>query len=150
ESILVHVFGTDLNEAAIEKARAGVYPKTIAQDVSPERLRRFFTETNNGFQIRQSIRDICVFARQNVIADPPFSRLDLIACRNLLIYLDPALQRRIIHLLHYSLKPNGYLWLGSSESVTGYSELFEAEDAKHKIYSKKAGFAHSFLLGLPE
>jgi len=140
----VQVFGTDLNEAAIEKARAGLYPRSIAQDVSPERLHRFFMETSKGgLQIRKSIREMCVFARQNVLSDPPFSRIDLLTCRNLLIYLEPTLQRRLLPLFHYSLTPNGFLWLGSSESAAGLPELFEVQDAKHKIYSKKPAAAHT-------
>jgi two-component system CheB/CheR fusion protein len=134
----VQVFGTDLNEAAIEKARAGLYPRSIAHDVSPERLHRFFTETSKGLQIRKSIREMCVFARQNVLSDPPFSRIDLLTCRNLLIYLEPALQRRLLPLFHYSLNPNGFLWLGSSESAAGLPELFDVQDGKYKLYSKKA------------
>jgi two-component system CheB/CheR fusion protein len=134
----VQVFGTDLNEAAIEKARTGLYPRSIAHDVSPERLHRFFTETSKGLQIRKSIREMCVFARQNVLSDPPFSRIDLLTCRNLLIYLEPALQRRLLPLFHYSLNPNGFLWLGSSESAAGLPELFEVQDGKYKLYSKKA------------
>ena len=138
-SVPLQLFATDLNAAGIEKARAGVYPKDIAQDVSPERLRRFFTEVDGQYRISKAIRDACVFSRHNVLADPPFSRIDLISCRNLLIYLEPVLQQKIVPTLHYALKPAGCLWLGGSETIGGYRNLFEAEDAKHKIYAKKPG-----------
>jgi len=137
EHIPVQIFATDLSEKGIEKARPGLYPKDIAEDVSPERLRRFFTEANGGYRVSKPIRDMVVFARQNVIADPPFSRLDLISCRNLLIYLEPVLQKQVLPTLHYALKPSGILWLGSSETVGSSSELFAPEDKKHKFYSKK-------------
>ncbi|HEX5050237.1 MAG TPA: chemotaxis protein CheB [Planctomycetota bacterium] len=135
----LQLFATDINAAAIEKARAGVYPKDIAEDVSPERLRRFFVEVDGSYRISKAIRDACVFSRHNVLADPPFSRMDLISCRNLLIYMEPVLQQRIMPVLHYALKPAGCLWLGSSETIGAYRDLFETEDQKHKIFAKKAG-----------
>jgi two-component system CheB/CheR fusion protein len=135
--IPVQVFATDLNGAVIEKARAGVYPKSIAQDVSPERLRRFFVEVEGSYRITKTIREMCVFARHNVLTDPPFSQIDLISCRNLLIYLEPALQQKIVPLLHYALKPGGFLLLGNSESIGSYRDLFEMPDVRHKIYSRK-------------
>jgi two-component system CheB/CheR fusion protein len=135
--IPVQVFATDLNGALIEKARAGVYPKSIAHDVSPERLRSFFVEVDGCYRISKTIRDMCVFARHNVLTNPPFSQLDLISCRNLLIYLEPALQHKVVPLLHYALKPDGFLLLGNSESIGSYRDLFEASDAKHKIYTRK-------------
>ena len=138
-SVPLQLFATDLNSVSIEKARTGVYPKDVAQDVSPERLRRFFTEVDGNYRINKSIRDACVFSRHNVLADPPFSRIDLISCRNLLIYLDPVLQQQIVQTLHYSLKPAGYLWLGASETIGAYMNLFESEDAKYKIFGKKPG-----------
>ena len=138
-TVPLQVFATDLNAAGIEKARAGVYPKDIAQDVSPERLRRFFAEVDGRYRISKPIRDICVFSRHNVLADPPFSHIDLISCRNLLIYLEPVLQQKIVPILHYALKPAGFLWLGGSETIGSYRDLFEVEDAKHKIYAKKPG-----------
>ena len=133
----IQLFASDLNAAGIEKARAGVYPKDIEQDVSPERLRRFFSEVDGSYRIAKSIRDACVFSRHNVLADPPFSRVDLISCRNLLIYLEPVLQKKIMPTLHYALKPAGCLWLGGSETIGTYRDLFDAQDAKHKIYVKK-------------
>ncbi|MBF8299931.1 MAG: signal transduction histidine kinase, partial [Acidobacteria bacterium] len=138
-TVPLQVFATDLDERCVGTARAGVYPKDIAQDVSPERLRRFFVEVDGRYQIAKSIRDVCVFSRHNVLADPPFSRIDLISCRNLLIYLEPVLQQRIMPILHYALKPSGFLWLGASETIGGYRNLFESEDPRHKIYAKKPG-----------
>ena len=135
----VQVFATDLNGTAIEKARAGVYSKSITNDVSPERLRRFFVEVDGNYRIAKPIRDMCVFAKHNVLSDPPFSRLDLISCRNLLIYLEPSLQQKIVPLLHYALKPTGFLALGSSETIGSYRDLFEIADAQCKVYGKKPG-----------
>ncbi len=138
-SLPVQIFATDLDERSVGKARAGVYPKDIAHDVSPERLRRFFAEVDAGYQVTRAIRDACIFSRHNVLADPPFSRIDLISCRNLLIYLDPALQQQIMPVLHYALKPSGFLWLGASETIGGFQNLFEADDATHRIYTRKPG-----------
>jgi two-component system CheB/CheR fusion protein len=135
--IPVQIFATDLNERSIERARAGLYSKNIAEDVSPDRLRRFFTEAEGGYRISKPIRDMCVFARQNVINDPPFSRMDLISCRNLLIYLEPVLQKQVLPLLHYALNPAGVLWLGHSETTGAASGLFEPEDKKHRFYVRK-------------
>jgi two-component system, chemotaxis family, CheB/CheR fusion protein len=137
DHIPVQVFATDINQKGIEKARAGLYSKNIAEDVSPERLRRFFTEVEGGYRVGKPLRDMCVFARQNVVADPPFLRMDLISCRNLLIYLEPVLQKQILPLLHYALKPAGVLWLGSSETTGVASDLFEPEDKKHRFYTKR-------------
>src|SRR5262249_50873690 len=123
----------------LEKARAGIYSKTITQDVSADRLRRFFVDRDGHYQITKSIRDSCVFARHNVLSEPPFSRIDLISFRNLLIYLEPSLQGRVLAILHYSLAPNGFLWLGSSESIGTYRDLFDVDDVKQKIYMKKPG-----------
>ncbi|HET6574058.1 MAG TPA: chemotaxis protein CheB [Fimbriiglobus sp.] len=133
------IYATDLNDQGIDHARAGVYTKNITQDVSPERLRRFFVETEGGYQVAKSIREMCVFARQNVMADPPFSRMDLISCRNLLIYMEPALQKRLVPILHYALKPGGFLWLGTSESVGGHGDLFEPAESKCKVFARKPG-----------
>lgn len=135
----VQVFASDLNESGIEKARAGVYSKSIVQDVSPDRLRRFFTEMDGSFRINKSIRDMCVFARQNVLSDPPFSRIDLISCRNLLIYLEPVLQQRVVSIFHYALKPAGFLVLGQSETIGVHREFFELLDTRNKIYVRLPG-----------
>ena len=134
----LQVFATDLNDVLLDKARHGLYAKSLAQDVSPERLRRFFVEEEAGYRIAKPLREMVVFARQNLISDPPFSRMDLISCRNLLIYLEPSLQKKAIPTFHYALKPQGFLFLGASESIGGYTDLFELVDKKHKIYSKKA------------
>ena len=134
----VQIFGTDINETLIEKARVGIYPKSIKADVSSERLRRFFSRVDQGYQISKTVRDMCVFARQDMVKDPPFSRLDLISCRNAIIYFGPALQKKLFPVLHYALKQKGFLFLGSSESVGAYANLFNLVDKKYKIYSKKA------------
>jgi two-component system CheB/CheR fusion protein len=133
----IQVFASDLNAVGIEKARAGAYSKDIVQDVSPERLRRYFVEVDGHYRITKLIRDMCVFARHNVLTDPPFSQIDLICCRNMLIYLEPELQKRIVPLLHYALKPAGFLMLGTSETIGSYRDLFEPVDAKHRIYARK-------------
>ncbi len=139
-SLDIQLFGTDVSERAVEKARAGVYESGIASEVSAERLRRFFARTEGGgYQIAKSIRDLCVFARQDVTRDPPFSRLDLLSCRNMLIYLGASLQKRVIPFFHYAIKRNGFLMLGSSESVERYASLFTPVDKKYKIYSKLPG-----------
>ena len=138
-SVPMQLFATDLNAAGIEKARAGIYSKDIEADVSPERLQRFFTEVDGGYRISKTIRDLCVFSRHNVLSDPPFSRMDLISCRNLLIYLEPVLQQRIMPILHYALKPGGCLWLGISETIGTHRNLFDADDAKHRIFVRKPG-----------
>jgi len=133
------IFATDLNLRRIEKARVGLYPKTIAAEVSPERLRRYFVEQEEGYRIAQTIRDRCIFARHNVLADPPFSRLDLVSCRNLLIYMEPPLQEQTLQTFHYALNPGGCLWLGASETVGSQSELFDIVDPRHRIYARKPG-----------
>lgn len=142
----LQVFATDLNNALIEKARHGLYAKTVADEISPERLRRFFVEEEGGYRVIKTLRESVVFARQNLIDDPPFSRMDLISCRNLLIYLEPSLQKKALPTFHYALKPNGFLFLGASESISGFTELFEPADRKQKIYSKKAAPSAGFHL----
>ena len=133
----VQIFATDLNGAGIERARGGLYPKSISERVSPERLRRYFYELDGKYRVAKSIRDMCIFAKHNIAADPPFSRMDLISCRNLLIYLEPVLQQDLMPIMHYALKPRGFLWLGASETTGPFQELFEADDAKHRFYVKK-------------
>ncbi len=134
----IQIFATDLNEDLLGKARQGLYAKSLVQDISPQRLQRFFTEEQGGYRISKVLREMVVFARQNLIADPPFSRMDLISCRNLLIYLEPALQQKAIPTFHYALKPGGYLLLGASESVGAFGNLFEVIDKKYKIFSRKS------------
>ncbi|PYJ22232.1 MAG: chemotaxis protein CheR, partial [Verrucomicrobia bacterium] len=133
----IQIFGTDLSESVIEHARAGIYPSAIEKDVSRARLKRFFIKRDSSYQIHRSVRDICTFARQNITADPPFSRLDLLSCRNVLIYLSPELHKRCIPQFHYALNPGGYLILGPAESVGLYDELFELVDKKNKVYVEK-------------
>jgi two-component system, chemotaxis family, CheB/CheR fusion protein len=137
EGIPIQVFGTDVSDQVIEAARRGIFDTSIEADVSPERLRRFFTKSDHGYQINKAIRDVCVFARQNVTKDPPFSKLDIISCRNVLIYFEPALQKKLIPVFHYALKPRGYLLLGSAETV-GAVDLFAVVDVKNKIFQKRA------------
>ena len=135
----IQIFATDLSETvSLVKAREGVYPENIEAEVSPERLRRFFTKEQETYRISKSIRDMCAFAKQNVAADPPFSHLDLISCRNVLIYLTPVLQKRVIPTFHYALNPSGFLLLGASETVGSFAGLFGVVDPKFRIYAKKA------------
>jgi len=116
----VQIFATDINDRALETARAGVYAEGLARDVSAERLRRYFTRTDGGWQVIKSLRELCIFARQDVTRDPPFSRMDLISFRNVLIYLGTSMQKKLLPVMHYALLPGGYLLLGSSESVDGF------------------------------
>jgi len=133
----MRIFGTDVDEDAIGRARRGVYPSNIEADVSPERLRRFFVKTGKDYQVSRRLRDLLVFSPQNIARDAPFSRVDLVSCRNLLIYLQPQLQKRVLRLLHYALMPDGYLMLGTSETVGDCADLFSLVDRKNKIYVKK-------------
>jgi len=132
----IQVFATDVSETAIEVARAGVYSPAIIGDVSSDRLRRFFSKADGGFKINKVVRDLCVFARHDLTRDPPFSRLDLIVCRNVMIYLDAALQRRLVSLFHYALKRRGFLVLGTAET-TGHQSLFVTVDKKWRVYQKQ-------------
>lgn len=133
----IQIFATDVSEVAIEHARSGVYPENISADVSPERLRRFFMRVDGSYRISKSVRDLCVFARQDLTRDPPFSRLDLVVCRNVLIYLTAALQKRLMAVFHYALKPSGYLMLGAAETVGPTADLFTVADKRHRLYMKK-------------
>ncbi len=141
----IQMFATDVSERAIETARTGIYLENSMVDVSPERLKRFFVKADGGWQISKTIRDVCVFAKQNVTADPPFSNMDLISCRNLLIYMEPVLQKRIIPLFHYALKPNGFLLLGNAESITGFETLFSPLDRNQRIFVKRQGSPRQFV-----
>lgn len=135
----IQIFGTDLSENAIQRARAGIYKENIGTDVSEIRLRRFFHKVTGGYQISKTIRDMCVFARQNVFSDPPFSRMDLISCRNVLIYLSPVLQKKVIPIFHYALKPSGFLLVGNTEGLLGAgAEIFDMVERKTKIYQKRS------------
>ena len=138
----MQVFATDIDSRALATARAGVYAADIARDVSPARLARFFApeEHGGGYRVKKSIRDMLVFSEQDVAKDPPFSRLDLISCRNVLIYMGVELQRRLLPLFHYALSPGGYLFLGASESVGEFGDLFAVVDRRAKIYRAKRPF----------
>ncbi|HMK94215.1 MAG TPA: chemotaxis protein CheB [Candidatus Limnocylindrales bacterium] len=133
----MQIFGTDVNDRNIERARQAIYAKNIEAYVSEERLKKFFVKANGNYQIAKFIRDICVFAKHDITKDPPFSNLDMICCRNVLIYFDSYLQERIIPILHYALKPNGYLILGESESVGKFTDLFAPIEKKGAVFIKK-------------
>jgi two-component system, chemotaxis family, CheB/CheR fusion protein len=141
----VQIFATDLDDAAVEKARKGTYPENISRDVSPERLGRFFEKIAGGYTINKNVREMCIFARHNIVKDPPFSRMDLISCRNVLIYFGPELQKKAIQTLYYALYPDGFLMIGPSESLGEFADFFVAADKKNTIYAKKAGRAVSHL-----
>ncbi len=143
-NIPVQLFASDINSSLIERARRGSYPESISADITPQRLQRYFTRVDDGYRINRHIRDHCVFAAHDLIKDPPYSRLDLVTCRNVLIYMGSVLQK-IVPMFHYALKTNGYLMLGTSESATGFSNLFTAIDKKYKIYSRKEVAARPVL-----
>ena len=147
----IQVFATDVDHMAIEHARAGVYLASIAADISPERLSRFFSlEPDSSLcRIHKRIRDMLVFSEQDVIKDPPFSKLDLISCRNLLIYMGGELQKKLIPLFHYALKPGGFLFLGTSETVGEFTDLFGTLDRKAKLYQRKEDVHGARRLGMP-
>jgi two-component system CheB/CheR fusion protein len=136
----LQIFATDLDRDAIDKARAGIYPANIRVDIAPERLQRFFVEEGNSYRVGKEIREMVTFATQNVIMDPPFTKLDLIICRNLLIYLTPELQRKLLPLFHYSLLPGGVLFLGSAESVSAYTDLFAPLSIKSRLFRRRESF----------
>jgi two-component system, chemotaxis family, CheB/CheR fusion protein len=137
ESAPIQIFATDISETAIDQARAGLYPPSALEGLSPERLRRFFTKSDGQYRIHKPLRDLCVFARQDLTRDPPFSKLDLIVCRNVLIYLGQTTQNRLISVFHYALKPTGFLMLGSAETIGSHNDLFTVSDKKHRIYRKR-------------
>lgn len=133
----VQIFATDINKETIEKARAAQFPEGISADITAERLGRFFIKEGGGYRVKKAIRDLVVFAVQNLISDPPFSKLDLVSCRNILIYMDSVLQKKLIPLFHYTLTQNGYLFLGSSETIGEFSGLFSPVDTQWKIFQRK-------------
>jgi two-component system, chemotaxis family, CheB/CheR fusion protein len=143
----IQIFGTDVSQRVVEKARSAIFGEAIESEVSPERLRRFFTRIDRGYQINKPIRDMCVFARQDVTRDPPFSKMDLISCRNVMIYFEPALQHRLLPLFHYALKSTGFLLLGSAENIGRFSTLFEVVAQKAKLFRKRPGNRGSALSG---
>lgn len=130
------IFGTDLDHSAIDKARDGLYPENIVADLTAERLKRFFEKENSHYRVRKEVREPVVFAAHNVLKDPPFSRLDLLVCRNLLIYLEPKAQKKVLPLFHYALKPGGVLFLGSSETVGEFTDLFTPIHKKWSLYRR--------------
>ncbi len=138
-NLKVQIFATDVDKAAIEIARAGAYPDSIAVDVSQERLQRFFRKNPDTYIINKDIREMVIFSPQNVIKDPPFSKLDMVSCRNLLIYIGTELQKKLLRLFYFSLNPDGVLFLGNSETIGEFTDLFTALDRKWKIYRRKSG-----------
>lgn len=146
ESIPAHIFATDISDTATAKARKGLYPESIASSMSPEILGRYFVRSGQGYQVGKQVRDMCTFAHHDVTADPPFANQDLISCRNLLIYLEPPLQKTVLATFHYALQPSGFLVLGGAETVGNSSDLFAEEDKHLKFYSKKTGRASHLRL----
>jgi two-component system CheB/CheR fusion protein len=136
--LTVQIFASDLDNRAIETARAGLYPVGIAGDLTPERLQRFFTKEDSRYRVKKEIRDLVVFATHNILTDAPFTKLDLLSCRNLLIYLGTKAQHKLLPLFHYALKPNDILFLGSSETIGGFEHLFTVIDRKWKLFSRTA------------
>jgi two-component system CheB/CheR fusion protein len=133
----VQIFATDVSEESLDRARTGIYSESAVGDLAAARLKRFFSPVDKGYQINQFVRELCIFAKQNIAKDPPFSNLDLVSCRNLLIYLGPELQKRVIPTVHYALSPGGYLMLGGAESLGVFSDHFTLIDKKYKIYQRK-------------
>jgi two-component system CheB/CheR fusion protein len=136
-SIRAQIFASDIDEEALDVGRIGRYPESIAEDVSPERLARFFTASEGGYTVIKELRDMCIFSVHSVIKDPPFSKLDMISCRNLLIYLGSELQAKLIPIFHYALKPDGFLFLGTSENVSQHGRLFESVDAGQRLFVRR-------------
>lgn len=133
----LQLFATDLSEAAVSRARTGMYPHSIEADVAPERLQRFFVREDTGYRVTRRLRDVCVFAKHNLVRDPPFSRIDLVSCRNVLIYFDAPLQQRAMQVFHYALREGGLLLLGGAESAA--AELFAPIDKRHKLFIRRPG-----------
>jgi chemotaxis methyl-accepting protein methylase/PAS domain-containing protein len=133
----IQIFATDLDRDSIDKARQGIYPATIAADVSKERLKSFFTKEGLGYRVRKDIREMVIFAPQNLLLEPPFTKLDILSCRNLLIYLTPEVQKKLIPLFHYSLTPEGILFQGSAETVGEFTDLFAPLSGKSRLYRRK-------------
>ena len=145
----VQIFATDLDAKSIDVARVGIYPEGIAVDVGATRLKKFFVHDGDGYRVKKDLREMLVFAQQNLIADPPFTKLDLISCRNLLIYLEPKVQKRLLPLFHYALAPNGLLLLGSSESLGLYATLFSTIDKRWKVFRRKVVTTDSYAIEFP-
>jgi two-component system CheB/CheR fusion protein len=137
QSYKIQIFATDIDIEAVEKARVGIYPESILVDVRLVHLAKYFTKENNTYRIQKFIRDMVVFAKQDVLKDPPFSNLDLISCRNLLIYFGAVIQKKVINIFHYALKQDGFLFLGNSETIGEFTDMFEVLDKKWKLFSRK-------------
>jgi two-component system CheB/CheR fusion protein len=133
----IQVFATDLSEEALETARQGLYPESVAADLTPERVKRHLISEGTHYRVRQQLREVVLFAHHNLLDDPPFSRLDLVSCRNLLIYLNREMQEQVFRLIHYALRPGGYLFLGASESIGAAAGLFSDQDKQHSIYQRR-------------
>jgi two-component system, chemotaxis family, CheB/CheR fusion protein len=136
QNLTLQIFASDISQEAINKAREAVYPANISADVSPERLERFFVQVESGYQVAKPVREMVIFAQQNIIMDPPFTKLDILSCRNLLIYLTTELQKKIIPLFHYSLNPGGFLLLGNAETTGNFTYLFEPLPGKCRLYRR--------------
>jgi len=149
EHFSLQIFATDLDRDAIDKARQGCFPANIADDVSPARLARFFAREEHGYRVRKEIREMVIFAPQNLIMDPPFTKLDILTCRNLLIYLGPELQKKLMPLFHYNLNPDGILFLGSAETVGGFTGLFAQLNGKSRIYRRTESDLRRAMVAFP-
>ncbi|MEJ0091626.1 MAG: protein-glutamate O-methyltransferase CheR [Limisphaerales bacterium] len=136
EKFAIQIFATDLDRDAIDKARQGVFPANITADVTEARLRQFFTKEDRGYRVRKEIREMVIFAPQNLIMDPPFTKLDILSCRNLLIYLTNEVQKKLIPLFHYSLAPGGILFQGSAETIGDYTDLFTPLSGKSRLFRR--------------
>ncbi len=148
-NLSMQIFATDLDHDAIEKARHGLYPSNIAADVGAERLRKFFVQEERGYRVSKEVRELVVFAPQNLTMDPPFTKLDILACRNLLIYLSSDIQKKLVPLFHHCLNPGGVLFLGSAETIGGYSNLFLPLDAKSRLYRRLEANSMSVAVEFP-
>jgi two-component system, chemotaxis family, CheB/CheR fusion protein len=145
----LQIFATDLDREAIDRARQGIFPANISSDLSPERLKRFFVKEEGGYRVSKEIREMTVFATQNLVMDPPFTKLDILSCRNLLIYLSPELQRKLVPLFHYSLNPGGVLFLGSAETIGAFTDLFSPLDGKSRLYRRLHSALRAELVEFP-
>ena len=144
----VHIFSTDLNGNAIEKARLGIYPKSLVAHISLQRLKRFFVKIDGHYQLIKSIREMCIFSQHNLLRDPPFSRIDLISCQNVLIYLESVPQRRIFQAFHYALKPTGFLLMGKSESIGTAMDFFQPFEKDGRLYTRKSAMGQRLEFGV--
>ena len=148
-NLQIQIFATDLDKDAIEKARQGVFPSNISADVSEARLKRFFAKEQAGYRVRKEIRELVIFAPQNLILEPPFTKLDILSCRNLLIYLTPEVQKKLIPLFHYSLNPGGILFQGSAETIGDFTSLFTPLVGKSRIFRRKESVLRPEQIAFP-